>query len=79
MRIIFFEKSYPKCSKEASPRPFYKKPKFSISLDQQYEIIKTLFLLYVQAEVYQNNYIETKVLTNCFYLILSLFKKHVQY
>ena len=31
----FLEKSYAKCSEEASPRPFYKKSELSISLDQQ--------------------------------------------
>ena len=34
-----FLKSYTKCGGEASPRPFYKKPKSSISLDQQSEIL----------------------------------------
>ena len=34
MTIIFLEKSYTKCGKETVPRPFYKKPKLSISLDQ---------------------------------------------
>ena len=29
MGNIFFEKSYTKCGGEASPRPFYKKSKFS--------------------------------------------------
>ena len=35
MRNIFLEKSYTKCGQEASPRFFYKKSKFNISLDQQ--------------------------------------------
>ena len=43
-----------KCGGEASPRPFYEKSKFSISLDQQLEIFWSLFLLYAQVEVYQN-------------------------
>ena len=34
MRNIFLENSYPKCGGEASPKPFSKKPKLSISLDQ---------------------------------------------
>ena len=37
MRNIFLEKSYTKCGGEASPRPFYKKSKLIISLDQQCE------------------------------------------
>ena len=39
MKNIFLEKSYAKCGKEASPRPFYKKSKLSISLDQQSEML----------------------------------------
>ena len=34
MRNIIFEKSYTKCGGETIPRPFSKKPKLSISLDQ---------------------------------------------
>ena len=43
MRNIFFEKSYKKCGEEASSRPFYKKLKLSISLEQQCEILQILF------------------------------------
>ena len=35
MRNIFLKKSYKKCGGEASPRPFYKKLKLSVSVDQQ--------------------------------------------
>ena len=34
MRNIFLENSYKKCGEETSPRPFSKKLKLSISLDQ---------------------------------------------
>ena len=34
MRNIFLEKSYTKCGGETIPRPFSKKSKLSISLDQ---------------------------------------------
>ena len=34
MRNIFLQKSYTKCGGETSPRPFSKKLKLSISLDQ---------------------------------------------
>ena len=34
MRNIFLEKSYIKCGGETIPRPFLKKPKLSLSLDQ---------------------------------------------
>ena len=39
MSNIFLEMSYIKCGGEASPRPFYKKSKLSISLDQQSEML----------------------------------------
>ena len=35
MRNIFLEKSYTKCGGETIPKPFSKKSKLSISLDQQ--------------------------------------------
>ena len=54
MRSIFLEKSYTKCGGEFGPRPFYQKPKLSISLDQHSEMLLGLFLLYVPVEVYQN-------------------------
>ena len=34
MRNTFVEKSYAKCDRETISRPFSKKPKLSISLDQ---------------------------------------------
>ena len=34
LRNIFLEKSCTKCGRETIPRPFQKKSKFSISLDQ---------------------------------------------
>ena len=34
MRNIFLEKSYAKCGRETSPRPFSEKLKLSLSLDQ---------------------------------------------
>ena len=34
MSKIFLEKLYPKCGGETSPKPFSKKSKLSISLDQ---------------------------------------------
>ena len=54
IRKIFLEKSWMKCGGEASPRPFCKKSKLNISLDQQYKILWRLFLSYVHVEVYQN-------------------------
>ena len=43
MRKVFLEKPYTKCVGETSPRPFYKKSKLSISLDQQSEMFYGLF------------------------------------
>ena len=54
MRNIFLEKSYRKCGAETIPRPFSKKSKLSISLDQQSQMLYSFFLLYVQGELYQN-------------------------
>ena len=53
-KYFFFEKSCAKCNGEASPRQLYKKAKLSISLDQQSEMLYSLFLLHTQVEVYQN-------------------------
>ena len=44
MRNIFLEKPSTKYGGETSPRAFFKKSKFSISLDQQSEISCCLFL-----------------------------------
>ena len=50
MRNIFLEKSYTKCGGKIIPGPFSKESKLSISLDQQTDILYSLFLLYVQVE-----------------------------
>ena len=39
MRNIFLKKSYTKCGGKASPRPFHKKQKLSISLVQHSEML----------------------------------------
>ena len=46
MRNIFLEKSYTKCDRETSPRPFSEKLTLSISLDQQPTVSYSLFLLH---------------------------------
>ena len=46
MRNIILEKSFTKCGQNASARPFSKKSKLSISLDQQSEILYSLFIQY---------------------------------
>ena len=71
MIIIFLEKSYVRCGGEASPRPIYKKSKLMISLDQQSEMLYSLFLLYIQVEVYQI----TKSMALAFTSYKTFFKK----
>ena len=48
MRIIFLEKSCAKRCGETIPRPFSKKLKLSISLDQESKILYSLHLLHVK-------------------------------
>ena len=48
MRNIFLEKSYTKCGGENIPRPFCKKSKLSISLDQHSKVLYSLFLLHAK-------------------------------
>ena len=69
MKNIFLGKSYTKWGVEASSRLFYKKSKLSISLDQQFEILLSLILLYVQLEDYQNI-----LKVRCWALAFSLYK-----
>ena len=45
-RNIFREKSYTKCGREIIPRPFSKKSKLGISLDQWSKVLYSLFSLY---------------------------------
>ena len=66
MRNIFLEKSYAKCDREASPRPFYKKSKL-ISGAAVGNVIK--FILFARSSQSVPIYIKTKVLITCFYLI----------
>ena len=67
MRNIFHEKSYAKFGGEAVPRPFYKKSKFSMALDQQSEFLKFVFIVCPSRG--QTKYIKTEVLIVCFYLL----------
>ena len=54
IRNIFLEKPYRKCGGKTSPKPFSKKWILNISLDQQFEVLYSLFLLHVQVEGYRN-------------------------
>ena len=46
IRNIFLENLYTKCGGEASPRPFHKKSKLRISLNQQPERYKVCFIVF---------------------------------
>ena len=48
MRNIFLEKSYTKCGRETRPRPYSKKLKLSISLDQSPKFLYKLVLLFAK-------------------------------
>ena len=57
MSNTFLEKSYAKCDGETIPRSFSKKPKLSVSLDQQAKFLNCLFYLYAKLkaiEMYLN-------------------------
>ena len=53
IKNVFLEKSYTKCGEETSSRPFSKKSKLSLSLDQHSKVLYSLCLLYVQVKSYQ--------------------------
>ena len=46
LRNIFLEKLYTKCGGETIPLPFFKKSKWSLSLDQYSKVLYILFLLF---------------------------------
>ena len=48
MRNISLEKLHTKCGEETSPRPFSKKSKLSISLNQLSKFLYRLFLFYAK-------------------------------
>ena len=74
---IFLKKSYIKCGGETIPRLFYKKSKLSICLDQQSKVLYSLFFFIPSGGL--SKFIETKLQTTCFYLILSFFKKQKEF
>ena len=75
MRNIFLEKSYTKCGRDASLRPFHKKSKLSVSLDQQPEMLLSLVLLYVLAEI-RKNILKLSCSSLAFILYIKLVKKN---
>ena len=74
MRNTFLEKPNTKYGRKPNPRPFYKKSKLSLSLDQQFERLKNLFLLYALVEVYQN-ILKLRCWTLAFTLYKAFLKK----
>ena len=48
LRNIFLEKSYTDCGGETIPRPFFKKSKLSVSLDQYSKVLYILLLLFAK-------------------------------
>ena len=74
MRNVFIEGPFAKFGGEAGLRLFCKKSKLSMCLHQQPEMFKSLFLLYVQVEVYQNN-IKLRCQLLAFTLHKTFFKK----
>ena len=69
MRNIVLERSHASCDREASSRLFHKKSKLSLSLYPRSKMLCSLFLLYLQVEVYQ---ILLKL--RCWPLALTLYK-----
>ena len=64
MRNIFLEKSYTKCDGDTIPRPFSKKSKLSISLDQWSNILYCLFLLHAKLrtiKIINNNFFNKNI------------------
>ena len=74
MKNILFKKPYTKCGVEATSITIYEKSKLSLCLDQQAEIVYSLFLLYVQVYVYQNT-LQLRCLRLAFTLYKAFFLK----
>ena len=55
IRNIFLEKSYTKLGREAIPRPFSKKSKLSVSLDQYSKVLYILFLLFAKLRTIEDD------------------------
>ena len=55
MRHVCLEKSFTKCGRETTPRPFSKESKLSISLDQNSKVLYVLFLLFSQLRTIESD------------------------
>ena len=65
---MFLEKSYTKCDGETIPRPFSKKLKLGIPLDQQSKVLYAV-CFYCMPYSGLSKCIESKLQTTCFYLV----------
>ena len=54
MRNIFLENSYTKCGGETVPRPFSKKSKLSLFLNQKLKVLYSLFVMYAKLKATVN-------------------------
>ena len=55
LRHIFLEKSYTKCGGETITRPFSKKSKLSLSLDQYSKVLYILLLLFAKFRTFESD------------------------
>ena len=55
LRNISLEKSYTECSGEIIPRPFSKKSKLNISVDQYSKVLYILFLFFVKLRTIESD------------------------
>ena len=70
IRNIFLEKPYTKYGGKASSRPFYKKSKLRIFLDQYTELLNCYKVCFIACPSRGlAKYMNIKVLTTCFYHI----------
>ena len=74
LRNIFCEKSYTKCGGEAIHRPFPKKSKLSMSLDQQSKTLYNLFLMYTKLKTILKLNCRTILKLNCRALNFTSYK-----
>ena len=56
LRSLFLEKPYANCVEETVPRPFSKKSKLSISLNQYSEVLFILFLLFGKLRTFESDW-----------------------
>ena len=55
LRNIFLKMSSAKCGGKTIPRPFFKRSKLSISLNQYFEVLHILFLLFAKLRTIESD------------------------